>query len=117
MIVIDHPDTKLDRSIRALDRSSHCLPYFCDHHFMSPDPTSQQLDEETPLLRSEGNALAKKPQTPLPWRQFSMLLVLQIAEPMTAQVILCHAQLIRDIGITHGDEALVSFYVGLLVSG
>lgn len=85
---------------------------------MSPDPTSRQLDEETPLLRSEGNTPAKKPQTPLPWRQFSMLLVLQIAEPMTSQVISPFApQLIRDIGITHGDEALVSFYVGLLVSG
>ncbi|KAG1781011.1 major facilitator superfamily domain-containing protein [Suillus placidus] len=84
---------------------------------MSPDPTSQQLDEETPLLRSEGNAPAKKPRTPLPWRQFSMLLVLQIAEPMTAQVISPFApQLIRDIGITHGDEALVSFYVGMLYS-
>ncbi|KAG1734810.1 major facilitator superfamily domain-containing protein [Suillus lakei] len=84
---------------------------------MSPDPTSQQMDEETPLLQSEGNAPAKKPQTPLPWRQFSMLLVLQIAEPMTSQVISPFApQLIRDIGITHGDEALVSFYVGLLYS-
>ncbi|KAG2032270.1 major facilitator superfamily domain-containing protein [Suillus americanus] len=85
---------------------------------MSPDPTtSQQLDEETPLLHSEGNAPAKAPQTPLPWRQFSMLLVLQIAEPMTYQVISPFApQLIRDIGITNGDEALVSFYVGLLHS-
>ncbi|KAG2070150.1 hypothetical protein BDR04DRAFT_1155765, partial [Suillus decipiens] len=82
---------------------------------MSLDPTTQLLDEETPLL--QGNAPAKKPQTPLPWRQFSILLVLQIAEPMTSQVISPFApQLIRDIGITHGDEALVSFYVGLLYS-
>ncbi|KAG2056831.1 MFS general substrate transporter [Suillus hirtellus] len=85
---------------------------------MSPDPTSQQPDEETLLLQPEGNSSpVKKPQTPLPWRQFSMLLVLQIAEPMTSQVISPFApQLIRDIGITHGDEALVSFYVGLLHS-
>lgn len=84
---------------------------------MSPNPTSQQLDEETPLLQSEGNAPAKKSQTPLPWRQFSILLILQIAEPMTSQVISPFGpQLIRDIGITHGDEALVSFYVGLLHS-
>ncbi|KAG1841299.1 major facilitator superfamily domain-containing protein [Suillus subalutaceus] len=84
---------------------------------MSPDPASQQLDEETPLLQSKGNAPAKKSQTPLLWRQFSMILVLQIAEPMTSQVISPFApQLIRDIGITHGDEALVSFYVGLLHS-
>ncbi|KAG2355803.1 major facilitator superfamily domain-containing protein [Suillus spraguei] len=82
---------------------------------MSLDPTAQQLDEETPLLQE--NAPAKIPQTPLPWRQFSILLVLQIAEPMTSQVISPFApQLIRDIGITHGDEALVSFYVGLLYS-
>jgi MFS family permease len=84
---------------------------------MSPDSTSQQLDEGTPLLHSEANAPAKKPQTPLPWRQFSMLLVLQIAEPMTYQVISPFApQLIRDIGITRGEEAFVSFYVGLLHS-
>ncbi|OAX43208.1 MFS general substrate transporter [Rhizopogon vinicolor AM-OR11-026] len=84
---------------------------------MPPDLASQQLDEETPLLRSQGSAIAKKSKTPLPWRQFSMLLVLQIAEPLTAQVISPFApQLIRDIGITHGDEALVSFYVGLLHS-
>jgi len=54
---------------------------------MPPDLASQQLDEETPLLRSQGSAIAKKSKTPLPWRQFSMLLVLQIAEPLTAQVI------------------------------
>lgn len=43
-----------------------------------------QLDEETPLLRSEH---AKKSPTPLPWFQFSIVLFQQLAEPLTSQVI------------------------------
>lgn len=42
------------------------------------------IDEETPLLRSER---AQKQQTPLPWGQFSIILCLQLAEPLTSQVI------------------------------
>lgn len=40
-------------------------------------------DEETPLLPGH----AKKLPTPLPWFQFSIVLVLQLAEPLTSQVI------------------------------
>lgn len=43
---------------------------------------SPQVDEETPLLRSQH---VKK--TPLPWFQFSIVMVLQLAEPLTSQVI------------------------------
>jgi hypothetical protein len=43
-----------------------------------------QIDEETPLLQ-ENNA--HKRATPLPWAQFSLVLVLQLAEPLTSQVI------------------------------
>ena len=38
-------------------------------------------DEETPLL------IVKPVQTPLPWEQLSVLLFLQLAEPLTSQVI------------------------------
>jgi len=42
-------------------------------------------------------------------------LSLQVLEPMTSQVISPFApQLIRDIGVTNGEEARVGFYVGLL---
>jgi hypothetical protein len=41
-------------------------------------------DEETPLL-SDGRS--KKPSAPLPWSQIGILLVLQLAEPLTSQVI------------------------------
>ena len=90
------------------------------------------VDEETPLLPEQ----QKKKPTPLPWAQFSILLVLQLAEPLTSQVIypflpqvrflVSHVvkytvaercpQLIRDVGVTHGDETRVGYYVGLLVS-
>jgi hypothetical protein len=48
--------------------------------------TDRPADEETPLLRDredqkdEGNAS-------IPWRQFSIVLFLQLAEPLTSQVI------------------------------
>lgn len=44
---------------------------------------SPQVDEETPLLRSQQSL---KP-TPLPWFQFSIVMFLQLAEPLTSQVI------------------------------
>jgi len=42
-------------------------------------------DEETPLLSSDRGS--KKPSTPVPWFQVGILLVLQLAEPLTSQVI------------------------------
>jgi MFS family permease len=76
--------------------------------------SQQQVDEETPLLQS---VQQKRARTPLPWRQFSIILLLQLAEPLTSQVIAPFApQLIRDIGITDGDETRVGYYVGLMHS-
>lgn len=72
---------------------------------------TQRVDEETPLLQ------AKKKKTPLPWFQFSLVLFLQLAEPLTSNVIYPFApQLIRDIGITHGNESQVGYYVGMMQS-
>ncbi|KAI6042924.1 major facilitator superfamily domain-containing protein [Pisolithus marmoratus] len=72
------------------------------------------VDEETPLLHAQQQ---KRRRTPLPWRQFTIILFLQLAEPLTSQLISPFApQLIRDIGITNGDETKVGFYVGLLHS-
>jgi hypothetical protein len=41
--------------------------------------------EDTPLLSSESTL--QKPSTPVPWAQVWILLVLQLAEPLTSQVI------------------------------
>lgn len=48
---------------------------------MAP-PTA--ADEETPLLHDQQH---KHARTPLPWRQICIILVLQLAEPLTSQVI------------------------------
>jgi hypothetical protein len=90
--------------------------------------------ENTPLLSSE-STLQKAP-TPVPWAQVWILLVLQLAEPLTSQVIypftpeVCHflqtrsisfssiihpRQFVRNVGITHGDESRVGYYVGMMV--
>ncbi|GLB44889.1 putative major facilitator superfamily protein [Lyophyllum shimeji] len=69
-----------------------------------------QVDEETPLLpTAEGSSI--------PWFQFSIVLLLLLAEPLSAHIIYPFAaELIRDVGITHGDETHVGYYVGLLQS-
>ncbi|KAF8896544.1 member of major facilitator superfamily multidrug-resistance, DHA1 sub-family, partial [Infundibulicybe gibba] len=65
-----------------------------------------QVDEETPLLHSQ-----YVKETPLPWFQLSIVLVLQLAEPLTSQVIYPFAP--RDLGINEGQ---VGYYVGLMQS-
>ncbi|KAJ7599424.1 member of major facilitator superfamily multidrug-resistance, DHA1 sub-family [Mycena floridula] len=73
-----------------------------------------EANEETPLLASQQ---ANPQSTPIPWAQLSIVLFLQLAEPLTFQVISPFApQLIRDIGITQGDESKVGYYVGLMQS-
>ncbi|RXW25538.1 hypothetical protein EST38_g331 [Candolleomyces aberdarensis] len=74
---------------------------------------TQNIDEETPLLT---NGQSKKP-TPLPWTQFSIVLFLQLAEPLTSNVIYPFMpQLIRDLGVTNGNDAAVGYYVGMMQS-
>ncbi|EKM78054.1 hypothetical protein AGABI1DRAFT_114886 [Agaricus bisporus var. burnettii JB137-S8] len=74
--------------------------------------TETPVDEETPLLQQQ-----PKKKTPLPWSQYSLVLLLQLGEPMTSQVIYPFApQLIRDLGITGGDETKVGYYVGIMQS-
>ncbi|KAG6872736.1 hypothetical protein C0995_007057 [Termitomyces sp. Mi166 len=73
---------------------------------------TQQVDEETPLLQEQ-----PKKRTPIPWGQFTIVMFLQLTEPLTSQVIYPFApQLIRDIGITNGNETQVGYYVGLMQS-
>ncbi|KAH6909200.1 major facilitator superfamily domain-containing protein, partial [Coprinopsis sp. MPI-PUGE-AT-0042] len=80
---------------------------------------TESIDEETPLLREESRGAdgKKKKITPLPVFQFGLILFLQLAEPLTSQVISPFMpQLIRDLGVTGGDETAVGYYVGLMHS-
>ncbi|TFY69229.1 hypothetical protein EVG20_g3235 [Dentipellis fragilis] len=85
---------------------------------MSTPERSERPDEETPLLRSpsrSSSTQSARTQTPLPKLQLSLLVFLQMAEPMTSQCIYPFVnQLIRDLGITHGDEEKVGYYAGLI---
>ncbi|KAF7771079.1 hypothetical protein Agabi119p4_7053 [Agaricus bisporus var. burnettii] len=73
----------------------------------------QPTDEATPLLQDQ----PAQQKTPLPWFQFSLVILLQLGESMTSQVISPFApQLIRDLGITGGDETKVGYYVGTMHS-
>ncbi|TDL19280.1 MFS general substrate transporter [Rickenella mellea] len=74
------------------------------------------IDEETPLLRSSSDDTIPR-ETPLPWKQFSIVLFIQLAEPLTSQVISPFVpQLIRDLGITGGDDAKIGYYSGIMHS-
>jgi hypothetical protein len=94
----------------------------------SETETLNDIDEGTPLLRDSAVGVRKasyasstcdrscRVRPPFPWGQFSILLILQLAEPMTYQVIGPFApQLIRDLDVAHGDEKKVGYYVGVLV--
>ncbi|KAH8114004.1 major facilitator superfamily domain-containing protein, partial [Phellopilus nigrolimitatus] len=66
-------------------------------------------------------ALDPKPkpaeETPLSWAQFSIALFLQLAKPLSSQVIYPFVpQLIRETSITNGDETKVGYYVGMMQS-
>ncbi|KAG1728514.1 MFS multidrug-resistance DHA1 sub-family [Suillus paluster] len=75
---------------------------------------ARQDDEERSLLQRSEQPVAR---TPLPWDQFWIILFLQLAKPFASQTLAPFTpQLIRDIGVTHGDESQVGHYVGILHS-
>ncbi|KAG2095899.1 uncharacterized protein F5147DRAFT_840086 [Suillus discolor] len=73
-----------------------------------------QSDEETPLLQLPEQPTAK---TPLPWDRFWILLLLEVPDFLSSRTLAPFIpQLIRNIGVTHGDESQVGHYAGILVS-
>ncbi|KAG1742248.1 MFS multidrug-resistance DHA1 sub-family [Suillus paluster] len=74
----------------------------------------RQDDEETPLLQQREQPVAR---TPLPWDQFWIIMFLQLSDPFASHTLAPFIpQLIRDIGVTHGDESQVGHFVGILQS-
>ncbi|KAJ7746312.1 major facilitator superfamily domain-containing protein [Mycena metata] len=86
------------------------------HRFLAMPPTdieevaSSDMDEETALLsRPE-----RKPRTPLPKLQLSIIMLVQICEPLASQSIYPYInQLISELDITGGDEKKVGYYASL----
>ncbi|KAI0327808.1 MFS general substrate transporter [Cubamyces sp. BRFM 1775] len=76
----------------------------------------RQPDEETALLASPERKPVKAP-TPLPKLQIFILLLMQLAEPITSQCIYPFInQLVSELDITGGDEKKVGYYAGLIES-
>lgn len=108
-------------------------------------PVEDLLEETAPLLHAapaesggNGDGVGAKTSTPLPKGQISILMLLGLAEPITAHCIypfinqVCvrsgsflwmrwltsyaTLQLISELDITGGDERKVGYYAGVIVS-
>ncbi|KAG1780679.1 major facilitator superfamily domain-containing protein [Suillus placidus] len=76
--------------------------------------TRLQVEETRPLLQQSERPITR---TPLPWDQFWIILFLQLSDPLAMQTLAPFIpQLVRDVGVTHGDESQVGHYVGILQS-
>ncbi|KAG1728513.1 major facilitator superfamily domain-containing protein [Suillus paluster] len=74
---------------------------------------ARQEDEETPLLQRPEQPMT----TPLPWDQLWIILFLQFSDSLVFQTLAPFTpELVRDIGVTRGDESQVGHYVGILQS-
>ncbi|KAG2075781.1 MFS general substrate transporter [Suillus decipiens] len=70
--------------------------------------------ETAPLVPAKAS---KKPKTPLPKLQIGILMILQLVEPIASMSIFPYInQLIRELGITGGDDAAVGYYAGIIES-
>jgi hypothetical protein len=57
-------------------------------------------------------------RTPLPKLQLFILYLIQFSEPVTATVIYPFVnQLVRETGVTRGDERKTGYFAGIIVSG
>lgn len=75
------------------------------------------VDEETPLLPPTVVVSQKRQATPLPKLQISIVLLLQLCEPIISQSIYPYInQLVSELDITGGDERKVGYYTGLIES-
>lgn len=84
---------------------------------MSSDELRAPLLDDSPDAGYDSVQPKNQPITPLPKLQMFNLLCLQFGEPVTATVIYPFVvQLVRDTGITGGDEAKTGYYAGIIVS-
>ncbi|KAJ8072018.1 hypothetical protein PM082_015576 [Marasmius tenuissimus] len=80
---------------------------------MSRDVQDDTVNEETALLSQR----KKQQRTPLPHGQISLVLLMQISEPLASQSIYPYInQLVSELDITGGDEKKVGYYAGLIES-
>ena len=94
-----------------------------DNASTSPSTTTvedarQQDNTSGPKAQEEEERCSDVPakETPLPKLQLFFLLYLQLAEPITSTVIYPFVnQLVRQTGVTGGDERKTGYFAGLIV--
>jgi hypothetical protein len=81
------------------------------------DETRSPVDQTLPLEEENSEYLPKgKEPTPLPKFQLFVICCIQLAEPVTSSVIYPFVnQLVRETGVTGGDERKTGYYAGLIV--
>jgi hypothetical protein len=85
-----------------------------DHNAMS-NPETRKISHHE-LERNERNERPRK-RTPLPKFQLFIVFLIQFAEPVTASVIYPFInQLVRETGVTGGDERKTGYFAGIIVS-
>ncbi|KAF9068458.1 major facilitator superfamily domain-containing protein [Rhodocollybia butyracea] len=73
--------------------------------------------QNVPLEPHERTALLPRTRTPLPWSQLFVLFWVQLAEPLTSQVIYPFInKMVSELPITDGEESKTGYYVGLIES-
>ncbi|TBU39765.1 MFS general substrate transporter [Dichomitus squalens] len=95
----------------------------CTNPDTPADPSALAIDDEgvhQHASRSPASSVQKHQEvkeTPLPKLQLFLLLYLQLAEPITSTVIYPFVnQLVRETGITGGDERKTGYFAGLIES-
>ncbi|GLB44900.1 putative major facilitator superfamily protein [Lyophyllum shimeji] len=82
---------------------------------------STSMNDDGRIVNEESALLSQSPKrrkpNPLPWFQISVVLLLQVCEPITSQSIYPYVnQLVSELDITGGDERRVGYYAGVIES-
>ncbi|KAF9499985.1 MFS general substrate transporter [Pleurotus eryngii] len=106
--------SKCHYSIKTCSPSSSSPSCRCSAR--SPTSPTSNLRSSPSTARSPTSSSLRSPPQ-LQWSQIYIILLLQLCEPLTSQSIYPYInQLIRDLGVTGGDEQKVGFYAGLVES-
>lgn len=73
--------------------------------------TAIAVNEGSPS--ADGGSTDPQKRTPIPWLQLSLVLLVQVAEPIVSKVIFPFVnQFVRSTGITGGDDAKTGYFSG-----
>jgi hypothetical protein len=81
----------------------------------------ERVGDEVLSISEETNGVLERvkdenTRTPLPKLQLTIIMMVQLAEPVTSSVVYPFIpQLVRETGVTGGDERRTGYYAGIIV--